>query len=433
MSEKASRKARKSLRGSRNRRRLLAALAVVAVLGASVAVFLVVLTRPLRSRPLAIYTLETVRVGTMEESVTLGGSVHLTGSKAVPSPQEGLVQLVYAKEGDQVRTGDPIAVISSQSLEDQTRDTDYALERKRREYEAYRAEQSLSAALLERAVARSQSAAQEAERAARHQRELSGAGAATQESAREAGTRAQSAATDLEDRRDAVALDKLRQANRVAELEAEIRMLEEKVERNRRDLELCTIRSPADGTVLNVGASRGVYVRRYETVAVIADSSTPIIVARLPDRYLDSVTLGFPATVRLGQAEVPAQITAIGTEVRAQSSGYGSVLDVEVSLLKPAGRLVEGMPANVLLVTGRRPDTLVVRRGPFFGTNQERFVFRVLDREAQRTEVRFGLVTQTEVEILEGLQAGDRIIVSEYTEFITQEEIALAPTEGGVE
>ena len=420
-------------RGSRTRRRLLAAGAIVAVMGASVAALVLALTRSARFPPLDTYTTGTVRTGTLEESVSLDGAVNLEGSRTVAAPEPGVVEEVYVREGDTLRAGQMIARISSESLELALRDADYARQKTRREHEALLAEQTLTVPIGERSLARLQNAADDTARKAQQQRDLAAADALPLESVREAEARAAAAVADLADHRDTVALEELRQRSRLAELQADIAMLEERIARYAESLERCTVRSPTKGAVQKVGAVRGAYVNRYATLAIIADSSTPVIVARLPDRYLKSVWVGFPASVLVAGSQLEAQVTAVGAEVHAEASGYGSVLDIRISLTNPPERLVEGMPAVVTLVMGRHEGALMVRRGPFFGTNQERFVFRVQDGKAVRTEARFGMVTGTEVEILEGLRVGDRIITSEYTEYITQEVIALDSQGGGVE
>lgn len=424
-------KARK--RGSRTRRRLLAAGAVVAVLGAGIAVLVLVLARSMRFPPLDAYTLGTVRTGTLEESVTLDGTVSLEGSRTLVSPEPGVVEDLHSREGDAVRAGQVIARIRSESLDLALRETDYALEKARRERGALLAEQALSAPLRERSLARLQEAAAEAAREVQRQRGLAALGATPWESVRSAEAREKAASADLADRGDTVALEDLRLGGRLADLLAEIGMLEERMERCTESLERCTMRSPAEGTIQKLGAVVGAYVNRYEILAVIADSSMPLILARLPDRYLDSVRAGFPASVLVAGSQVEAQVTSVGAEVHAEASGYGSVLDIRVGLTDPPERLVEGMPAVVTLVMGRREGVLIVRRGPFFGTNQERFAFLVQGGKAVRTEVRFGMVTKMDVEILEGLRDGDRIITSEYTEYITREAVLLGPEGGGVE
>jgi HlyD family secretion protein len=420
-------------RSSRTRRRLLAAGAVVAVLGAGVAVLVLVLTRSMRFPTVDAYTLETVRSGTMEENVTLEGTVNLAGSRIVAAPEPGVVEEVLVREGDAVRAGQVLMRISSESLDRDLQDADHALGKARREHDALLAERTLSAPAGQRSLERLRSAVSEAARDAERARDLAALGGASRDAVRSAEAREWAASADLADRGDALALDELHQRVRLAELQAEIGMLEERMARLAESRERCTVRGPAEGAVQKVGVVRGAYVNRYETLAVIADSSMPLILARLPDRYLASVRVGFPASVLVAGSTVAAHVKEIGAEVRAETSGYGSVLDIRVSLTDPPERLVEGMPAVVTLVMGRREGALIVRRGPFFGTNQERFVFRVRDGKAVRTEVRFGMVTETEVEILDGLREGDRIITSDYTEYVAQEEVTLGPAGGGIE
>ena len=64
-------------------------------------------------------------------------------------------------------------------------------------------------------------------------------------------------------------------------------------------------------------------------------------------------------------------------------------------------------------------------------TGGERFVYLVNDDTAVRTNVTFGIVDGSNVEVREGLQAGDNIVSSSYEAFKEEAEIGLI-TEGEI-
>jgi len=69
---------------------------------------------------------------------------------------------------------------------------------------------------------------------------------------------------------------------------------------------------------------------------------------------------------------------------------------------------------------------LKVLRGAFLDTGGGRVAYVVLDDIAVRRPIRTGSTSVSEVEILEGLQPGDRIIISNLGEFERVETVRLA-------
>jgi HlyD family secretion protein len=68
---------------------------------------------------------------------------------------------------------------------------------------------------------------------------------------------------------------------------------------------------------------------------------------------------------------------------------------------------------------------LKVPRGPFLDTGGGRLAYVVSDDIAARRKIRTGGTSVSEVEIVEGLAAGDQIIISNLGEFERVERIRL--------
>jgi HlyD family secretion protein len=76
-------------------------------------------------------------------------------------------------------------------------------------------------------------------------------------------------------------------------------------------------------------------------------------------------------------------------------------------------------------VTDRRAAALRVRRGPFATAAGRQDVFVVRGDKAVRTSVRLGLASFEYVEAVEGLFAGDEVIVSEMRDYAHLNEVRL--------
>jgi HlyD family secretion protein len=77
------------------------------------------------------------------------------------------------------------------------------------------------------------------------------------------------------------------------------------------------------------------------------------------------------------------------------------------------------------LITAEIPDTLSVRRGPALEGGGTEHVFVVEGSRAIRRPVRLGLAGAQRVEIVDGLDAGARVIVSDMTAYERMAEIRI--------
>jgi len=86
--------------------------------------------------------------------------------------------------------------------------------------------------------------------------------------------------------------------------------------------------------------------------------------------------------------------------------------EVDVAVSNSDGRLRPGMYGRVNIITRTRRDTLIVDRKVLQHRNNEDIVFLVNDQErAERRVIRLGLENPDQVEVLEGLRAGERLVV----------------------
>lgn len=75
-------------------------------------------------------------------------------------------------------------------------------------------------------------------------------------------------------------------------------------------------------------------------------------------------------------------------------------------------------------------DSLYLPRGAYLTSGQQLFVYVIDGNKAQKREVQFGLLDGNAVQILRGLELGERVIISSYDAFRHLDEIEILP-EGG--
>jgi Cu(I)/Ag(I) efflux system membrane fusion protein len=172
-----------------------------------------------------------------------------------------------------------------------------------------------------------------------------------------------------------------------------------------------TVYAPSSGIVMKREALPGKYVEPGTTLYEVADLSTVWISADIYESEVASVKLNQPISVSF--AAYPGE-TFHGNMAYIYPSLNAEARTVRVrfELPNPGLRLKPGMYGNVILQTDA-VKALVVPKEAVLETGLRQLVF--IDRGEGRYEqtlVKLGRRNQDEVEVMEGLNAGDRIVTS---------------------
>ncbi|MCC7633682.1 efflux RND transporter periplasmic adaptor subunit [Stenotrophomonas rhizophila] len=174
-----------------------------------------------------------------------------------------------------------------------------------------------------------------------------------------------------------------------------------------RQVDALTLRAPFDGQVGQVQATQHTNVAINAPILGVVDLSRFEIEIKVPESFARELSLGIPAQLTSGNGQpFPGEISAVSPEVVA-----GEVnARIRFTDKQPQGlRQSQRMQARVVLDTRR--NVIKVERGPFVeqGNGQ---VYVMDGSTAVRRPVKLGVSSLGEVEILSGLQPGDRVVVS---------------------
>ena len=190
--------------------------------------------------------------------------------------------------------------------------------------------------------------------------------------------------------------------------EAEIRAIEESGEGQR----TVTLRSPADGVVVEKSVVAGDRVEPATTLYRVADLSHVWIEADIYEKDLGLVQEGLEAVINLEAYPGEAFIGTI-TYVYPTVSMEARTGSIRVELDNPGTRLKPGMYANLRIVAAPRPPRVIVPRGAVLATGTRSLVFVVEEGGTLAPRaVSVGLAAGDEVEILRGLAGGEYVVSS---------------------
>lgn len=181
-------------------------------------------------------------------------------------------------------------------------------------------------------------------------------------------------------------------------------------------LQRMKVTAPFDGLVGIRNVNVGDYVKDGADLVQVEDVSTVLVDFRLPERYLAQLKPGQGVTVNLDS--LPGKpFTGRVEAMDSQLDASGRSLLVRARLANAGGELRSGMFARTRIVFGARDNAILVPEEALVPQGNQQFLIKVIDgpnggKLSQRIEARIGARQSGRVEILEGLQDGDLLVIA---------------------
>jgi len=169
--------------------------------------------------------------------------------------------------------------------------------------------------------------------------------------------------------------------------------------------------STISGTVLQTPVRRGDTVSTQTAVYVVGDLSTLMVETFVPERFSGAAQRGLKAQVFL-EAFPGETFEAVVEEVSPVLDPASRTVRIRLGFTGSMdSRIKAGMYATVSLVTNARLNVPVIPRTSVINTYGSWIVFTVDDKNiASRREISLGLENESYVEVLDGLEVGDKVV-----------------------
>ncbi|MCP5271450.1 MAG: efflux RND transporter periplasmic adaptor subunit [Burkholderiaceae bacterium] len=348
---------------------------------------------------------EVVR-GDIVRDVQAQGRLVAAGSPTLYAPAAGTVVLA-AQAGDTVRAGQVLARVESPELLAE-HDREAAT---LGQLEADLGRQGIVARQQQLAAEREADEAQLALRAAERDRQRSAEACA-------AGVVAQVDCLRLADAVDAGRVRSAHATRRVAlvaaESDFERRSLQQRMARQRalrdelaRRLDTLTVRAPVDARIGSIAVADRAAVAANAPLMTVVDLSRLEVELQVPEAAAADLVPDLPVALRIGTDDVAGRLVAIAPEVRA-----GQVqLRVRFDGAQPPG-LRQNQRLSGRIVLEQRPGVLTLPRGPFVDAQGGHAAWVLAGEHAELRRIRLGALGVAAVEVAEGLQAGERVVIA---------------------
>jgi len=366
-------------------------------------------------------TVSPVTVGTYEDFIPLRGRLVPRSTVYLDAIEGGRVEEILVDDGAIVEAGDPIVVLSNTSLQlevlgreaavteqlNNMRTIELQLEQNRLSHKRNLIEIDYQIKRLNRAIAR--------------QRDLASKDLASRSSIEE-----------LEDefayygsRRD-VTLES--QATDVRMQEQQLRQLKDAGQQlqtglgfARKNIDDLSVRAPLPGKLSGFDIEVGQSIGRGERLGQIDDPNGYKLNVRIDEFYIDRVDLQQFAVAEHNGRDIELSISKIYPQI---TDGQ---FEVDMILTDEPDGLRRGQTKQVRLTLGDNSDAILIPNGAFYQETGGNWIFVVSadGNEAIRRSVRMGRRNNEFIEVLDGLEAGERVITSPYTSYIDMDRLAL--------
>tara|TARA_E500000305_G_scaffold3796_1_gene3500 strand:- start:174925 stop:176733 length:1809 start_codon:yes stop_codon:yes gene_type:complete len=210
------------------------------------------------------------------------------------------------------------------------------------------------------------------------------------------------------------------------------------LERIREQIVACKLIAPQNGQVVyaNQDSGRrssgedvieeGTEVRERQSIIQLPDFSQMKVDARIHESKISMINQGLPVDIRVdafpeqlyrGVVDQVSSVPISSNWMRPDLKEYKATIRIlpdngDITKLKP------GLTAEIEIRVDQRPDILQVPVQSVITIGEQRYIFILMpDGRTERREVKIGQASDTMIEIISGIEAGEEVIMNPRTHF----------------
>ncbi len=194
-------------------------------------------------------------------------------------------------------------------------------------------------------------------------------------------------------------------------IQQQMAMEAQKLGNSNRRREALVILAPTEGQISNLNAVIGGQVSAGEQVGEIGVLTDYKVTARLNEYYIDRIQTGLPATATLKGRKLSFEVSRITPQIQEHSFA--------VELRGESANLRLGQSLHLQIELGTPEQRLIIPRGNFYAQTSGQWIMKVDEtrHSARRVPIKLGRQNTERYEVIEGLHAGDHVLVSGYEAF----------------
>jgi len=362
-----------------------------------------------------------VTVGTFEDFIPLRGRLVPRSTVYLDAIEGGRVEEVLIEDGTIVAAGDPIALLSNTNLQlevlgreaavteqlNNMRTIELQLEQNRLAHKRNLVEIDYQIVRLNRSIKR--------------QGELAAKELVSQSTVDELQDELDYYMNRREVTLESQATDTRMQTQQLQQLRLAGTQLQTGLAFARKNLDDLNVRAPVSGKLSGFNIEVGQSIERGGRLGQIDDPDGYKLNAQIDEFYLGRVDLQQVATAEHGRDTYDLRVAKIYPQVN------NGQFDVDMVFEKDPVGLRRGQTMQVKLTLGDNADAILIPNGSFYQETGGNWIFVVSadGTEAVKRTVRLGRRNTDFIEVLDGLEPGEKVITSPYTSYVGMDRLTL--------
>ena len=359
-------------------------------------------------------SISEVRAGEFNDYIRISGQVHPMTTIQVSPREAGIVEEIVIEEGTQVKAGDVIIRLSNDDLDLEILNSEANLAEKENalrntmiQMEQEKMQLSLNILELETEVKRKG-------RALESQKRLFDDGLIGKEEYLRSEEDYTLFCKKLEVTIARAEQDSMYREVQIRQMEESLKNMKINMQRIRNRKANLDVKAPIDGELGLIEVGLGESVGSGMKIGQINAVGSYKIEAQIDEHYIDRVSAGLTATFERQNETFDAVIRKVYPEVR----GGKFQADFKFSGEQPAN-IRTGQTYYLNLQLGQPESAVLIPRGTFYQKTGGKWIYVVSPEggKAMKREIRIGRQNPQFYEVLEGLEAGEKVITSGYDNF----------------
>lgn len=214
--------------------------------------------------------------------------------------------------------------------------------------------------------------------------------------------------------------DSLFREQQLMQLEGAVNQLQLNLGQLRKRINELEVRAPMNGQITQMDIKLGQIIGTGSLLAVLEDNTRYYIKGSVDQYYMARLSEGAQARIRYQNEDIILRVSKVHPRLVQDK------IQVEISGDIPSG-MKSGQSVAIEIITDSLDDVLYLPQGQYLSDGGGHWVYVLSEdgNRASKRELRTGFRNIREVEVLEGLYEGERVITSSYKAFRDKEIIRI--------
>ena len=336
----------------------------------------------------------------------------------INSPISTRIVEVYCQSGDSVLEGTPLLRLDLQSAETELNKLTDEMNMKRLAMEQTRLNIATYLRNLEMQIKVKEMSVNRLEAEVQNERRLDSLGSGTGDKVREAELAYNTGKLELQQLRQQLVNERQVKDAEYKSKQLELSIFEKNLGEQRRTLEDARIKSPRAATLTYINKEIGSQISQGQKLAVVSDLTHFSVDAEIADSYGERVAVGSPANVKIGKDVLRGKVSNV------TPLSTNGVIAFTIKLDEDDPRLRPGLKTDVYVMCDIKDDILRIRNGSYYmGPGLYELFVADGDDEIVKRKVKLGDSNYEFVEVIDGLEKGDRVVISDMSDFKNSQRV----------